>query len=126
MSTIIDLHIHTKYPEYKVENLIQRSSMLFFLKDQHVRIQEQIEKLIQDKELRNLVLKLERIELKIKALEGDINNNPNVNFVRMVMEKANQDDFGNKRRKPFEPLNWKNMVSRQVTLFFDEEEDVEM
>ncbi|MBW8330962.1 MAG: hypothetical protein K0M40_02995 [Prolixibacteraceae bacterium] len=97
------------------EFLIQKSSMVLFLKDQHNRIQEQIDKIINDKELIKLCNQLDKLELKINALNAEINLNPNIDLLKTVMKRIKQLD--NSVLK----VRVANSISQGVISFFEDE-----
>lgn len=97
------------------EFLVQKSSMVLFLKDQHNRIQEQIDKIISDKELIKLCDQLDKLELKINALNAEIKLSPNIDFLKTVMKRIKQlDNSGFK-------VSFANSISQGVISFFEDE-----
>ena len=108
------------FKKSEIEYLIQKSSMVLFLKDQHGRIQEQIDKIINDKELIKLFDQLDKLELKISALDAEISINPNVKFLRSVIEKINGLDLTPRMRMK------KTFVNQVISFFEDEPSDYSM
>ena len=72
----------------ELEYLVQKSSMILFLKDQHNRTKERIIEIINTKELKKHYDQLENIELQIQALDTEINRSKEVEFLKKVIKEA--------------------------------------
>lgn len=73
----------------ELEYLVQKSSMILFLKDQHSRTKEKIIEIINSRELRKLYSQFENIELQIEALETEIEKSEEVEFLKKVSKELN-------------------------------------
>jgi len=100
----------------EIENLIQKTSMVVYLQDQYNHMREGIIKIIEEKELIKAYDKLNAIELKLKALDSEIANDKNIEFLKQIMNKMGNIGRATKMSK------LQDTVQRQIELFFDEDD----
>lgn len=83
----------------ELEYLVQKSSMILFLKDQHSRTKERIVEIINSKELKKLCSQLESFELQIRALDTEINKSDEIEFLRKVMKETSNHNVKTKKTR---------------------------
>lgn len=118
----------------EIENLIQKSSMIIYFKDQYSRIEDDIVKIIQDKELEKKVNQLDKLKLKLHALNAEVESDKNVDFLKEIIRKMDEfestpTEFSNVesyRKAKNKPISFNEKMTQLITNFFEEDQDISM